>query len=455
MKKNLTLLTTLLFCSFFLNAQTAWKAANTGYKDKVNNQILDLDVPDANNIWGILEDGDFSTLVWQFGFGSHHVMHSHDAGKTWKVDTFATSGKGGLMSNIHAFDDKEALVSFLDFGAGPVLFRTTDGAKTWKSEDCKITSFINGVYFWDKKTGIAFGDPPDTTYSKFDVSLYNNGTWTAISTGIKPLKGEYGTANLFSAAGNNIWIGTTAARVLHSPDKGKTWQVSTTTLPYLEHLAARTDGKIVAFAGNYTDTLTKNHKINIATSADFGKTWKDATPKDNNFSVLSPQFIPNTSVLLASARKNNSVGPFRTIISKDFGTSWTVIDEGSQVGFTDFVSPTVGYASEYKNNTNELKFFTYSGSAFVGLFSEKTLNVTFRTFPNPTSDALNIKINDLENTDNILLINDLEGELLVKKEYKDISNLEENIDVSNFPNGIYTITISNKNGSYSQKIIKQ
>ncbi len=454
MTKTLTLFM-LLLSSTLLSAQTAWKASNTGYKDKVNNQILDLDVPDAKNIWGILEDGNFSTLVWQFGYGSHHVIHSHDTGKTWKVDTFATSGMGGLMSNIHAFDDKEALVSYLDFAKGPVLYRTTDGAKTWKSEDCKITSFINGVYFWDKKTGIAFGDPPDTTFSKFDVSLYNSGTWTAINTGIKPKKDEYGTANLFAADGSHIWIGTTAARVLYSPDKGKSWQVFTTPLPYVEHLAARADGKVVAIAGNYTDTLSKNHKVNIAISTDFGKTWKDATPKDNNFSILDAQFVPNTGVLIAEARKNNTVGPFRTLISKDFGASWTIIDEGSQTGYMDFVSSTVGYASEYKNNANELKFFTYSGSALVGLFSEKTLDVAVNIFPNPTSNYINIKINDLKNTDNILLINDLEGKLLVKKEYKNINTLEENIDISNFLSGIYSVTITNKNGAYSQKIVKQ
>jgi photosystem II stability/assembly factor-like uncharacterized protein len=455
--KRFSTLSTLLFLllSTVMTAQTAWKPIATGYKDKVNNQVLDLDVPDANNIWGILEDGNFSTLVWQFGYGAHHVIHSHDAGKTWKVDTFPFSGKGGLSSNIHAFDDKEALVSYLDFDKGPVLYRTTDGAKTWKSEDCKISAFINGVYFWDKKTGIAFGDPPDTTFTAFDISLYNSGVWTAIKTGIKPKKDEYGTANLFAVEGSHIWIGTTAGRVLYSPDKGKAWQVFTTPLSYVEHLAARSDGKVVAFAGNYSDTLTQNHKENIAISADFGKTWKDVTPKDNNFSVIDAQFIPGTGIVIAEARKNNKTGPFRTLMSKDYGATWSVIDEGSQTGYMDFVSPTVGYASEFKNNPNELKMFSYSGSPLIGLFSEKTLDVTVKIFPNPSVDFVNIKISNLENTDNTLLINNLQGELIFKKSFQNVNSIDENLNFSDFPNGIYMVTITNKNGSFTQKIVKQ
>jgi photosystem II stability/assembly factor-like uncharacterized protein len=454
--KKISTLSTILFLllSVVITAQTTWKPLATGSKDKVNNQVLDLDVPDANNVWGLLADGNFSTLVWQFGLGAHHVIHSHDAGKTWKVDTFPFAGKGGFVATIHGFDDKQAVVAYNDFGTGPTVYRTVDGAKTWKAEDAKITAFINLAYFWDKNNGIAFGDPADTTFTSFEASLYNTGTWTPLKTGIKPKKDEYGTVNLFSADGSHLWIGTTASRVLYSPDKGKSWQVFTTPLPYIEHLAARSDGKVVAFAGNYSDTLTQNHKENIAISSDFGKTWKDATPKDNNFSVIDAQFIPGSTYLVAEARKNNKKGPFRTLLSKDFGATWSVIDEGSQTGYMDFVSPKIGYASEYKNNTEELKMFSYSGSALSGLFSEKTLDVAVKIFPNPSSDFINIKVSDLGNTDNILLINNLAGDLVFKKSFQNAAVLEESINIAHFPSGVYTLTLTNKNGAFTQKIVK-
>lgn len=69
-------------------------------------------------------------------------------------------------------------------------------------------------------------------------------------------------------------------------------------------------------------------------------------------------------------------------------------------------------------------------------------------FPNPTSDIININFNDSKNCN--LTIFRVDGSVVFKKEYSNIQNT--NIDVSDFTQGIYFITITG-DVNYSEKII--
>ena len=82
------------------------------------------------------------------------------------------------------------------------------------------------------------------------------------------------------------------------------------------------------------------------------------------------------------------------------------------------------------------------------------LNIKFKLFPNPTSDVLNIAIENADNQDLFIELYDISGTLLLKKR---IINSTQNIDMKNYSSSIYILHIFNKNGVEvgSYKILKR
>ena len=77
--------------------------------------------------------------------------------------------------------------------------------------------------------------------------------------------------------GTHIWIGTTASRVLHSADAGRTWTVTTTPVATgkatgIFSIAFRDARHGVVVGGNYTKEA--DAIANVATTEDGGATWR-------------------------------------------------------------------------------------------------------------------------------------------------------------------------------------
>src|SRR5205085_4151979 len=102
----------------------------------------------------------------------------------------------------------------------------------------KKGSFFDAIQFWDAKHGIAVSDPVD---GKFLFITTDDGgdTWGEVSPAGVPaaLANEGG----FAASGSclavygkrDVWFatgGASVARVYHSGDRGKTWQVYETPI---------------------------------------------------------------------------------------------------------------------------------------------------------------------------------------------------------------------------------
>ena len=68
-------------------------------------------------------------------------------------------------------------------------------------------------------------------------------------------------------------------------------------------------------------------------------------------------------------------------------------------------------------------------------------------YPNPTSNTLNL-VNDYSTIENVQIVN-LQGQILFQNKYSNQNNVT--LDFSNFPNGIYLVTINNQSNI---KIIK-
>jgi photosystem II stability/assembly factor-like uncharacterized protein len=236
--------------------------------------------------------------------------------------------------DIHAFDAQTAVA----LSAGPSeqgaarLYRTTDGGQTWTLvyETRQPGVFLDGLDFWDRQHGLAFGDPVGGRF--FLLATDDGGqTWRELPREHLPpvLPNEAAFAasgtSLVVAGTHHAWIGTgggTSARVFRSTDRGLTWQVSDTGLPGGElrglwglRFWTRTDG--LALGGAYqrpTDAPT------LVRTRDGGRTWQ-------------PVPAPPTGLLESAARVGRRgllvVGLAGTAYSPDEGTTWQKLDDSA------------------------------------------------------------------------------------------------------------------------------
>ncbi|TAH19655.1 MAG: oxidoreductase [Cytophagales bacterium] len=260
------------------------------------------------------------------------VIRTIDSGATWRVQTVPNADSLDFR-DVHAFDGKVAIL--MSAGEGEKgkakIYKTTDGGKTWKIvfQTQEKGVFLDGIDFWDKKNGIAFGDPIG---GKFYILLTNDGgnTWNRISPDKLPAV-QIGEA-AFAASGTSIvtfgkssaWIGTGGGKVgrtFFTHDRGQTWQVSETLLK-----AGKSAGIFglrfwdknlgIAIGGDYVQT--KDASSNINSTQDGGKTWQ-TSPTTQPAGLKEAVAIYKKKILIA-------VGD-GTCYSTDFGKNWTKIDD--------------------------------------------------------------------------------------------------------------------------------
>ena len=77
----------------------------------------------------------------------------------------------------------------------------------------------------------------------------------------------------------------------------------------------------------------------------------------------------------------------------------------------------------------------------------------FQVFPNPSDGYFNVKFRSEETSDVEILVYDLLGRKIVKKDYKNLSNnFDERIDLENVTGGIYILSVKRGNKMSSHKI---
>ena len=222
------------------------------------------------------------------------MIRSVDAGKTWSVLTVSGAEKLDLRG-IKAFDANAAVI----ISSGPAekgeakIFRTTDGGKSWKLvfEEKRAGIFFDAIAFWDKRNGIVLSDPVD---GKFALFITGDGglTWKQLPAAnlpaALPKEGAFAASNscLVVEGTNNVWFatgGASVARVFHSSDRGKTWQVAETPMHPMNASSgifslAFPDAKNGIAAGGDYQKPEGSDLPNIMRTHDGGKTWEAAEP---------------------------------------------------------------------------------------------------------------------------------------------------------------------------------
>lgn len=265
--------------------------------------------------------------VWAAGRGGI-VAHTTDGGRTWSADTIPGASNLFLIA-IRALDGRRAWALGTAF-SGPSaarLYRTDDGGKTWRLQYENTTAgiFFDGMAFWDAKNGIAFGDPVE---GRFVIITTGDGgvTWNRVDLARIPpaLVGEAAFAASGSAitvhGKQHVWIGTGGgpkARVLHSSDRGKSWEVFETSATGgqakgIFGLAFRDRRRGIAVGGDYQQR--EGSLENLLLTDDGGRSWRPGA----SAALAGVQY----GVAVAGTRTLVAAGPLGSAVSVDGGLTW-------------------------------------------------------------------------------------------------------------------------------------
>jgi photosystem II stability/assembly factor-like uncharacterized protein len=223
--------------------------------------------------------------------GTHGTYVRTTDGKIWIPDQ--VPGAEALdFRAVVAFSADEAFLMSSGPGEQSRIYHTADAGRHWwlQFTNKNPKGFFDSMVFWDQTHGIVLGDPvPDESgVLKFELLITEDGqTWTPIPAAQLPPAREGEAA--FAASNScvailqsndpNIWFATggNAARIFHSPDRGKTWQVFDTPIAHGSDSAGifsvtfRDANHGVIAGGDYKHP--DQDGPNLAFTNDGGKTW--------------------------------------------------------------------------------------------------------------------------------------------------------------------------------------
>jgi len=219
--------------------------------------------------------------------------------------------------------------------------------------------FYDAMAFWNDKEGIAMGDPANGCLSIL-ITRDGGNNWEKLSCNVLPAV-ETGEA-AFAASNTNIalfkdhvWIasGGKRARVFHSEDKGKTWEVFETpivqggTMTGIYSIDFYDENHGVIFGGDWEKK--EFNEGNKARTQDGGKTWELISNGSGPGYRSSVSFVPgsNGDALVA-------VGSPGISYSGDGGDSWMELTSEGYYAL-EFVNDSVAFASG-QNRISKLLF---------------------------------------------------------------------------------------------------
>lgn len=250
----------------------------------------------------------------------------------------------------------EDAVFVLSIGDPGVLYRIGFNGEEASSIEEVYTErgpkvFYDAMAFWDGQEGIAMGDPVDNCLSVI-VTRDSGRTWVKLPCDRLPVveagEAAFAASNTNIAVyGDHVWIvsGGKKARVFHSPDRAKTWEVYDTPIVQGGSMTGIYtvdfyDDKLgVIFGGDWEKK--DFNEGNKAITYDGGKTWQLMSNGAGPGYRSCVKFVPGSA-----GKQLVAVGSPGISYSSDQGSSW--VDLSSE-GFyaLSFVNDTLAYASGY------------------------------------------------------------------------------------------------------------
>ena len=266
-----------------------------------------------------------ASVAWASG-GNGTVLRTVDGGRSWQA--LPVPGAETLdFRDVDATSDRVAHVLSIGAGASSRIYKTTDGGAHWDlrfaNTDPKV--FLDAMAFWDEQRGVAVGDSVD---GHFVILMTGDGgrSWDRVPAdrlpAASPGEGAYAASgtNVAVFGRDQVWIGTTAARVLRSLDGGLTWTVANAPLAHgtsagIFSIAFRDAQHGIVVGGDYQKESEVSD--NAAVTADGGATWTRVRGLSGFRSVVA--WVPG------AARSIIAIGPSGADWSSDEGRTWSAL----------------------------------------------------------------------------------------------------------------------------------
>jgi photosystem II stability/assembly factor-like uncharacterized protein len=272
-------------------------------------------------------------IAWVSGHAAA-VLRTTNGGATWDAVAVPGAAADSLQfRDVHAVNADVAYLLAAGPGARSRIYKTTDGGRTWQVQftNADSSAFYDCFAFWDAARGIAFSD---AVAGRFQVRVTQDGGahWGLVAAeALPPAQSGEGA---FAASGTcvaaldrtQVWIGTGAAdtaRVLHSRDAGRTWEIAVTPIAGgrssgIAALAFRDTLHGIALGGDVGDPNTRGD--NVAVTSDGGRTWRAGGRPRFAGAVYGAAAIPGRPGWVVA------VGPRGLDYSTDDGATWTSLD---------------------------------------------------------------------------------------------------------------------------------
>lgn len=261
------------------------------------------------------------------------VLRTFDGGLHWQDVSPPDAGELEFR-DVEAFGARHAVALSIGEGDASRVYVTRNGGTTWRTgfvnDDAR--AFYDCMTFFDERNGIAMSDPVD---GKFRIIRTSDGgaSWRVVDPAGMPaaLDGEFGFAAsgtcVVSAGPRDAWFATgggASARVFHSGDRGRTWDVAETPVKSgpsagIYSLAFHGPRRGLAIGGDYT--TSDEAPDALALTKDGGRTF-----------TLAGEGAPDayrSGAAWRSGRVALAVGPTGSDVSYDGGQTWHPFDDGS------------------------------------------------------------------------------------------------------------------------------
>lgn len=335
MKK--AILYTLLIVPQFLMAQ--FISRGTGISEN-GRAIISMSTISEETAWAVTWDGI------TFNNPTNEWMRTTDGGETWDTGSLPFSNPSMATYTIHALDEMTAYVGAgiqPSFAEG-AIFKTIDGGQTW-TEQFTISDRSPGEFiFWNEDEGMTFGFARPGTPNEVVVYRTEDGgdNWQTIEIP-DILPGEwcagYSANGLIDSQGDHVWIGTIAGRVLHSADRGMTWEAVQVTPPGRALLGVAFADELNGIAVSPAFSTGAAAPNMAFRTSDGGTTWEEFDIPSNPIAGALEHVPGTTGTYLFS---NVIFGETDIAYTHDGGDTWAFMD-GPGLWAIDFNSPTSGW----------------------------------------------------------------------------------------------------------------
>jgi photosystem II stability/assembly factor-like uncharacterized protein len=305
--------------------------------------VLALAVPGSEATpslsWRLLDTGSSShfrglaavsrKVAWVSGYDGV-VLRTTDGGRTWQ-DVSVPGAQTLQFRDISAFGTRHAIAMAAGTGSDSRLYVTFDGGASWRLAytNTNPAAFFDCMSFFNPRDGLVLSDPVN---GKFRILRTSDGGahWRVQSAaGMPPaLPNEYGFAasgECLTTRAHQAWFGSggaDGARVFHSRDGGRTWDVSRT--PIRRAAAAGIFGLAftarhgIAVGGDYSQPTVDSR---VSAISQGGAPWQLPAQEPHGYRS-GVTFVPGRPGMALA------VGLTGSDVSYDSGQHWTQFDSG-------------------------------------------------------------------------------------------------------------------------------